>query len=101
MVRPDHVGKVLQAGFLDTTGHLRPVGLLRGIPSHDYQYSLSNSDLYGISVPGLGRSVRRVPRCSRLPLIERLQMLHGGVTLSKGMRQERGMTWTSSVFVTG
>jgi hypothetical protein len=30
-----------------------------------------------------------------------LQMLQGGVTLSKGMRQERGVVWISSVFVTG
>ncbi len=30
-----------------------------------------------------------------------LQMLHGGVTLSKGMWQERGVAWMSSVFVTG
>ena len=30
-----------------------------------------------------------------------LQMLHRRVTLSKGMRQERGVAWMSSVFVTG
>jgi hypothetical protein len=30
-----------------------------------------------------------------------LRMLHGKVTLSKGMLQERGVAWMSSVFVTG
>ena len=61
---------LLLAGLLDATGHLRPVGFLRGIPSHDYQYSLSHSDLYGISVPGPGGSAACVPRCPRLLLIE-------------------------------
>jgi hypothetical protein len=55
---------LLLAGLLDATGHLRPVGFLRGIPSHDYQYSLSHRDLYGISVPGPGGSVTRVSKRS-------------------------------------
>ena len=29
------------------------------------------------------------------------QMLYRGVTLSEDMRQERGVAWMSSVFVTG